>query len=51
CGECYQGHFVAEYLKTGDIHLSMEKAALEASKVTAYVGGFPTNKKELEEKA
>ncbi|MBN2090966.1 hypothetical protein JW964_15240, partial [candidate division KSB1 bacterium] len=43
CGDCYQGHFVAEYLKTGDIHVSMKRAALEAAKVTAYVGGFPTS--------
>ena len=42
CGDCYQAHFVTEYLKTGDIYLSMNRAALEASKVTAYVGGFPT---------
>jgi len=41
CGDCYQAHFVAEYLKTGDIQRSMNRAALEASKVTAYVGGFP----------
>ena len=41
CGDCYQGHFVAEYLKTGDIQHSMDRAAQEASKVTAYVGGFP----------
>ena len=41
CGDCYQGHFVAEYLKTGDIQHSMDRAVQEASKVTAYVGGFP----------
>lgn len=41
CGDCYQGHFLAEYLKTRNIQASMERAALEAAKVTAYVGGFP----------
>ena len=40
CGDCYQAHFVAEYLKTGDIRCSMQRATLEATKVTAYVGGF-----------
>jgi fructoselysine 6-kinase len=41
CGDCYQGHFVAEYLKTGDIKAAMQKGAIEASKVTSYVGGLP----------
>lgn len=41
CGDCYQGHFLAEYLETGDIKKSMERATLEATKVTGYVGGFP----------
>lgn len=40
CGDCYQGHFVTEYLRTNNIQLSMEKAAIEAARVTAYVGGF-----------
>jgi fructoselysine 6-kinase len=40
CGDCYQGHFVAEYLKTRDIMASMQRAAHEAAQVTAYVGGF-----------
>lgn len=40
CGDCYQGHFVAEYLKTDDIKLSMQRATVEAAKVTAHVGGF-----------
>jgi fructoselysine 6-kinase len=40
CGDCYQGHFVAEYLKTGDIKLSMKRATKEATMVTTHVGGF-----------
>jgi fructoselysine 6-kinase len=43
CGDCYQGHFVAEYLKTSDIKLSMQQATVEAAKVTAHVGGFKIN--------
>jgi fructoselysine 6-kinase len=43
CGDCYQGHFVAEYLKTNDIKLSMHRATLEAAKVTAHIGGFKIN--------
>jgi fructoselysine 6-kinase len=42
CGDCYQGHFVAQYIKTGDINVAMQRATLEASKVTAYVGGLPS---------
>jgi len=41
CGDCYQGHFLTEYIKTGNIQDSMNKATVEAAKVTAYVGGFP----------
>ena len=41
CGDCYQGHFVAEYFKTKNIQLAMNRATLEAAKVTEYVGGFP----------
>lgn len=44
CGDCYLGHFVAEYIKTRDIPLSMKRATQEAAKVTGYVGGFPTNR-------
>ena len=40
CGDCYQGHFVCEYIKTGDIFSAMKKATAEAAKVTAHVGGF-----------
>ena len=42
CGDCYLAHFVAEYLKTEDIQISMKRASTEASKVTAYIGGFTT---------
>jgi fructoselysine 6-kinase len=42
CGDCYQGHFVAEYLKTGDLKAAMQRGAIEASKVTGYVGGLPS---------
>ena len=42
CGDCYQAHFVAEYLKTRDIRSSMKQATIAASRVTGYVGGFPT---------
>lgn len=44
CGDCYQAHFVAEFLKTKDIQKAMKRATLEASKVTQYVGGFPNQK-------
>jgi fructoselysine 6-kinase len=40
CGDCYQAHFVAQYLKTWDISASMQQATIAASKVTAYVGGY-----------
>jgi fructoselysine 6-kinase len=40
CGDCYQAHFVAEYLKTGNIQASMKQATIAASIVTGYVGGF-----------
>ncbi len=40
CGDCYQGHFVAEYLKTRDIRAAMQRATTEAANVTQYVGGF-----------
>ena len=39
CGDCYQGHFVCEYIKTGDILSAMKKATAEAAKVTGHVGG------------
>ena len=42
CGDCYQGHFVAEYLRSSDIAQAMQKASIEAAKVTGYVGGFAT---------
>ena len=40
CGDCYQAHFIAQYLKTNDIKLSMQRATVEAAKITAHVGGF-----------
>ena len=40
CGDCYLGNFGVEFLKTGNIHQSMEIASREASNVTAHVGGF-----------
>lgn len=41
CGYCYQGHFVAQYIKTGDINAAMQRTTIEASKVTAYLGELP----------
>lgn len=41
CGDCYQAHFVAEYLRTGEILSAMERASGEAARVTQYVGGVP----------
>ena len=40
CGDCYQANFVLEYLHTADINRSMKRGAIEAAKVTQYVGGF-----------
>lgn len=41
CGDCYQGYFVLEYLTTKNIEKAMKRGALEAAKVTQYVGGIP----------
>ena len=33
-------HVIVQYLKTNDIKLSMQRATVEAAKITAHVGGF-----------
>lgn len=42
CGDCFQGVFLADYIKNGNISIALEKSSVEAAKVTAYVGGFET---------
>lgn len=40
CGDCYQGNFLVEYIRSRDISKAMKVASEEAAKVTSYVGGF-----------